>query len=110
MANLYRHVNFAIAYMTCCREILRVQVIQNVSTLTTVTLTGYILLGVLPLALVVVVAEVEGSEMERLERSNIAFFTGLSLISSPDIYIYTEAIFYSRPQNSYSVANPHGVL
>jgi len=43
--------------------------------------------GVLPLALVVVVAEVEGSEMERLERSNIAFFTGLSLISSPDIYI-----------------------
>jgi len=87
MANLYRHVNFAIAYMTCCREILRVQVIQNVSTLTTVTLTGYILLGVLPLALVVVVAEVEGSEMERLERSNIAFFTGLSLIFSPDIYI-----------------------
>jgi len=86
MANLYRHVNFAIAYMTCCREILRVQVIQNVSTLTTVTLTGYILLGVLPSTLVVV-AEVEGSEMERLERSNIAFFTGLSLISSPDIYI-----------------------
>ena len=28
--------------------------------------------------------EEEGSEMERLEKSSIAFFAGLSLISSPD--------------------------
>jgi hypothetical protein len=28
--------------------------------------------------------EEDGSEMERLEKSNVAFFTGLSLISSLD--------------------------